>query len=63
MDCSCRTFCHTFLAELALCVVDVGKIVLDCDSLERTYLGALAATDAGSFAGLAGSGSLVLVDT
>ena len=63
MDCACRTLSYTLLTELTLGVVDVCKVVLYCDGLERTYLGTLAATDAGCLAGLAGNGSLVLVDT
>ena len=62
MDSSCRAFSDALLAELALGVVDVGNIVLDSDSLERTNLGALAATDAGCLASLACNSALVLVD-
>ena len=61
MDGACRTLGNTLLAKLALGVVDVGNIVLHCDSLERTYLRTLAAADAGSLAGLARSRTLVLV--
>ena len=61
MDGTGRTLGHTFLTKLALCIVDVSEVVLNCDSLERTNLSTLAATDAGSLAGLACSCSLVLV--
>ena len=61
MDRSGRTFRNTLLAKLALCKVDICEIILYSDRLERTDLRALAASDAGSLAGLAGSGSLVLV--
>ena len=61
MDSACRALSHTFLAELALGVVNVSKIVLDHNSSERADLGALAAADAGSLACLAGNSTLVLV--
>ena len=61
MDRTCRTLGYTLLAETALRIVNVSEVVLHCDSLERTYLGTLAATDAGSLAGLAGSRTFVLV--
>ena len=61
MDSSGRAFSNAFLAELALCVVDVRDIVLNSDRLERTNLGTLAATDAGSLAGLTCHSTLVLV--
>jgi hypothetical protein len=61
VDCTCRTLCHTFLAKLALCKVDVSEIVLHSDGLERTDLGTLTAANAGSFAGLASHSTLVLV--
>ena len=63
MDCSGRTFSHTFLAEFTFVEVDVSHIVLDCNSSERTYLCTFAASDAGSLAGFAGNSALVLVDT
>ena len=63
MYCTCRAFSHTLLAKLALCEVDVSDIVLNCDRLERTYLGTLSATDAGCLSCLAGHSALVLVDT
>ena len=62
MDGSRRALGNTLLAEFALCVVDVSHVVLHCDSLERTYLCALAASDTCSLAGLACYGTLVLVD-
>ena len=62
MDGTCRTLGNTFLAKLALCKVDVCKIVLYCDGLERTHLGTFATTDAGSLAGLACHSTLILVD-
>ena len=62
MDGTCRAFSHTLLAELALCEVDVCHVILDSDSLERTYLRTLAAADTCSLAGLARNGTLVLVD-
>ena len=61
MDGTGRTLGHTFLTKLALCIVDVSKVVLHCDSLERTSLCTLAAADTGSLAGLASSSALVLV--
>ena len=62
MDSSCRALRHTFLAEPALCEVDVSEIVFNCDSLKRTYLRTLAAAYAGGLAGLARNSTLVLVD-
>mgnify|MGYP003441696233 CR=1 FL=1 len=62
MNGTCRALGNTFLAELALCEVDVCHVVLDSDSLERTYLRTLAAADTCSLAGLARNGTLVLVD-
>ena len=56
-----RTFVFALAAQLTLLVVDVGKVVGDGDGLERTYLLALAATDATNLAGLACHGTLVLV--
>ena len=61
MDSACRALSHTFLAELALCEVDVGNVVLHCDSLERTNLRTLAASDTCSLACLASNRTLVLV--
>ena len=61
MDCTCRTLGNAFLTKLALCIVDVSEVVLNCDCLERTNLCTLAAAYAGSLAGLARSGTLVLV--
>ena len=62
MDGTCRALRHTLLAKLTLSVVDVSHIVLHCDSLERTYLGTLAAADTCCLAGLACNSTLVLVD-
>ena len=58
-----RTYLLALTAQTALPEIDVGKVVLDGDGTERTLLLTLAATDAGSLAGLHGSSSLVLVDT
>ena len=58
---TCRTFRHALLAELALREVDICKIVLHGDGIERTNLRTLAATDAGCLAGLARNRTLVLV--
>ena len=61
MDGSGRAFSNALLAELALSVVDVGNVVLNSDSLERTNLSTLAATDAGSLASLTCHSTLILV--
>ena len=58
-----RTFVFALTAELALLIVDVGQVVGDGDSLERTYLLALAATDTTYLTSLASDGTLVLVYT
>ena len=55
------TFVFALATQLTLLIVDVGKVVGDGDSLERTYLLALATTDATYLAGLACHGTLVLV--
>lgn len=60
MDGSCRTLGHTLAAELAFIKIYISQIVLDGNGSERADLLALAAADAGSGAGLAGHGSLVL---
>ena len=60
MDGSCRTLGHTLAAELAFIEIYISQIVLDGNGSERADLLALAAADAGSGAGLAGHGSLVL---
>ena len=61
MDGTCRAFRHTLLAELALGEINVSHIVLYSDSIESTHLCTLAASYAGSLAGLARYGTLVLV--
>ena len=61
MDGTGRTLSNTFLTKLALCIVDVSEVVLNCNRIERTYLRTLATADACSLAGLACSSALVLV--
>ena len=62
MNGSGRTFEYALAAELALGEVYIGHIVLHGDGIVGTNLGAFSATYAGSLAGLAGHGPLVLVD-
>ena len=58
-----RTFIFTLTAELALLIVDVSQVVGDGDSIERTYLLALATTDTTYLTSLASDGALILVYT
>ena len=58
-----RTFVFALTAELALLIVDVSQVVGDGDSIERTYLLALATTDTTYLTSLASDGALVLVYT
>ena len=62
MNCSGRAFSHAFLAKLALREIYIGEIVFNGNCPVRTYFGTFAAPDAGGGAGLAGHGTLVLVD-
>ena len=50
-------------ASLALCIIDIAKVILYGDGAELADLHALAASDAGRLAGLSGDSALVFVHT
>ena len=56
-----RALVHALAAQTALFEINVSQVVLQCDSLKRACLYALAATYAGYIASLLGNGTLILV--
>lgn len=59
MDCACRALVHALATQLTLVEIDISEVVVECNGLERTGFGALAATDAGSRTVFASDGTLV----
>ena len=63
MDSSSRASLHALPAESALIEVNICHVVLYRDSLELTFLLALAATNAGCLTSFHGYGTFVLIHT
>lgn len=62
VDSPCGTHGDAFAAQAAFIEVNVGDVVGDCDSLERTFFGAFAAAYARGIASFARHTAFVFVD-